>query len=90
MPVVIVIVILYFILIRPQRKKDKERKAMLEEVAKNDRIVTIGGIHGVVKNVTEREVTLLIDEKRDVTIKLNRTAIYKIDRGGSEGELEKS
>jgi len=89
-PIVAIILILYFILIRPQRKKDKERKAMLGEVARNDRIITIGGMHGVVKNVTEREVTLLIDEKRDVTIRLNRSAIYTIDRGDSEGELEKS
>jgi preprotein translocase subunit YajC len=88
-PVIAIVAIMYFLLIAPQRKKEKKRQEMLRSLEKNDRVVTIGGIHGVVKSATDKEVTLLVDEKRDLTLKLNRSAIYAIlDRGQEEGEGE--
>jgi len=89
-PVLAIVVIMYVLLIAPQRKKEKQRQEMLRSLEKNDRVVTIGGIHGVVKNATDKEVTLLVDEKRDLTLKLNRSAIYAIldrEEGQGEGEL---
>ena len=86
-PVAAIVVVMWFMLIRPQRQKEKRRQDMLKALAKNDRIVTIGGIHGIVKNVTESEVTVLIDEKHDVTIRINRSAVYAILSGDEKGEL---
>ena len=88
-PVIAIVAIMYFLLIAPQRKKEKQRQAMLRALEKNDRVVTIGGIHGVVKNATEKEVTLLVDEKNNLTLRFNRSAIYAIlDRGEGQGEGE--
>ena len=86
-PIIAIVVIMYFLLIRPQRTKEKRRREMLKSLEKNDRIVTIGGIHGLVKNVTEREVTVLVDEKREITLRMNRSAVYSILSGEEEGEL---
>lgn len=86
-PIIAIVVIMYFLLIRPQRQKEKRRQGMLKSLEKNDSIVTIGGIHGVVKNVTDKEVTVLVDEKRELTLKMNRSAVYSILRGEEEGEL---
>ena len=86
-PIIAIVVIMYFLLIRPQRTKEKRRQEMLKSLEKNDRVVTIGGIHGVVKNITEREVTVLVDEKREITLKMNRSAVYSILNREQEGEL---
>jgi preprotein translocase subunit YajC len=89
--VIAIVAIMYFLLIAPQRKKEKQRQTMLKSIKKNDRVVTIGGLHGLVKNVTDEEVTLLVDDKRDVTMRFNRSAIYSIleSEGKEQGELPK-
>ena len=86
-PIIAIVAIMYVLLIRPQRQKEKRRQEMLKSLEKNDRVVTIGGVHGVVKNVTDRDVTLLVDEKRELTLKINRSAVYSILNREEEGEI---
>jgi preprotein translocase subunit YajC len=61
-PLVLIFVIFYFLLIRPQKQKEKEHQKMIAGINKNDEIVTLGGIHGTVANVKEKTLTLRIDE----------------------------
>ncbi len=65
--------IFYFLLIRPQQKRQKEHKQMLANLQKGDVIFTAGGIHGKITGLAENVVTLEIAER--VRIKLNRSAI---------------
>jgi preprotein translocase subunit YajC len=51
--VILMIVIFYFVLMRPEQKRQKERQKMLSALKKGDRVLTIGGIHGVIQNVKE-------------------------------------
>ena len=63
-------------MIRPQAKRQKEKKRMLEELKKGDRIVTIGGIHGTIggfKSKEKKALILKIDNKTTITI--NRSAV---------------
>lgn len=87
-PLLLVFVVFYFLLIRPQRKKEKDRQhlreEMLKSLKKSDHIVTIGGIHGVVALVGEDEVTIKVDEKADVRLRVSRDAISRVV--GDEGE----
>lgn len=69
-PLILMFVIFYFLLIRPQQKKSKELREMISNVKKGDRIVTSGGIHGEVTHVGETTMTLKIADK--VRIKLAR------------------
>ena len=77
-----IFVVFYLLLIRPQRKKEKDRQRQREEklgnLRRNDHIATIGGIHGIVASVCEKEVTIKIDERGDVKIRLSRDAISKV------------
>lgn len=83
----VIFAIMYFLLIHPQRKKDKERDAMRKSLKKNDKVITIGGIHGVVKSLTDDEVVLLIDEAKDVKMKISRQSILTVqERSGEESE----
>ena len=75
-PLAIIFVIFYFLLIRPQQKKQKELKSMLDNLAYNDMVMTTGGIHGKITGLTDAVVTLEIADK--VRIKVARSAIGAI------------
>ncbi len=57
-PLVLMFVVMYFLMIRPQQKRAKEQKAMMEALAKGDEVVTIGGVLGKVSKVTDQNVTI--------------------------------
>jgi preprotein translocase subunit YajC len=65
----------YFFMIRPQMKKAKEEKKFREELAKGDRIVTIGGIHGKVAEI--KDTTLIIEVGDNQRLKIEKTAVSK-------------
>ena len=73
MPIIFMFVIFYFLLIRPQQKKQKEHQKMTSELKKNDQVVTSGGIHGTISNIKEKTVMLKVDDS--VKIEVSRSAI---------------
>ena len=87
----VLILVFWFLVFRPERQKQKKRQEMLNAIEKNDKVVTIGGIHGIVKSISDAEVTLLVDEKTGVTMKFLRSAIHgKASDDEKPGELEQS
>ncbi|MGI9472284.1 MAG: preprotein translocase subunit YajC [Rubripirellula sp.] len=70
----------YFIVLLPDRKRKREEAQMLSKLTKNDRIVTTGGIHGVVVSAPEESdvVTIRIDENGNARLRVNRSSIAKI------------
>ena len=73
MPIIFIFGIFYFLLIRPQQKKQKEHERMVSELKKNDEVVTSGGVHGTIVNVKDTTITLRIDD--NVKIELNKNAV---------------
>ncbi|MCF8053456.1 MAG: preprotein translocase subunit YajC [Desulfobacterales bacterium] len=69
-PLILMFVIFYFLLIRPQQKRTKEHKQMIESLKKGDRIVTSGGIHGRITGMSDTTLTVEIADK--VRVKVNR------------------
>ena len=84
--VVLMIGIFYFFLIRPQNKKQKEMEKMLAALKKGDKVVTIGGIHGVVSSVKEKTVILKVDD--NAKLEFNRSAIASVDKPEAEKKAE--
>lgn len=84
-PLILMVAIFYFLLIRPQQKKQKEHRTMLAGIQKGDSVITQGGLHGKVTGLTDTVVTLEIAEK--VRVKVQRAYIAGLaSRGGaSEG-----
>ena len=80
LPFVAIFFLFYFLMIRPERRKRAEMSVMLENLKKNDRVVTIGGIHGVVVNVQKgsNDVTIRVDESRDTKLRVSRSAISRV------------
>ncbi len=77
-PLILIFVIFYFMLIRPQRQKEKEQQKMLKGLNKNDEVITSSGIHGTIVNVKEKTVTLRIDD--NVKIELERNCVVLIKK----------
>jgi len=75
-----IFVLFYFMLIRPERAKQREHKAMLESIKKNDRVITVGGIYGVVMNVQREsdEVTIKVDEANNTKLRVTFGSIARI------------
>ena len=73
---VLIILIFYFLIIRPQRKRDKETKAMLAAMKKGDRVVTIGGIHGTIIPVKDQKVVVKVDDS--ARIEFSKSAISTV------------
>ena len=76
-----IFVVMYFLMIRPQGKLRKEREALLSALKKNDHVVTSSGIYGVIKQVKADDlfVTLCIDERNDVCIRVTKESIAKVE-----------
>lgn len=68
LPLVLMFVVLYFLMIRPQMKRQKEQKAMMEALAKNDEVVTSGGLLGKVTKVNESYVTIEVAEGTEIVV----------------------
>ena len=62
-PFILMAVLFYFMLYKPQKKQEKQRQDMINSVKRGDKVVTIGGIHGVVVNAGETIVTVKVAEK---------------------------
>jgi len=83
LPLILIFVIFYFLLIRPQKTKEKEHQKMLANLNKNDEVVTSSGIHGTIINVKDKTVILRIDDNVKIEIEKNCVAYVKKAQGGS-------
>ena len=80
--------IFYFMLIRPQRKKDKQVKDMLANLKRGDRVTTIGGIYGTIETIKDDTITLVIGQKSGQTTEMTvaRWAIRQVEEVSVENE----
>jgi preprotein translocase subunit YajC len=79
-PLLFILVLGYFIIIRPARRQEQQRQALLSALKKNDRVVTSGGIIGIVAAIKDKEdeVTLKVDESSNVRLRVTRSSIVRI------------
>lgn len=85
-PFVIMFAVFYFLLIRPQKKKQQTRNGMLNALKKGDKIVTIGGLHGTIMELTDDIVVLRVNDVTKLTF--DRNAISHGTSTSSEPEME--
>jgi len=75
LPLVLIIVVFYFFMIRPQMKRQKETRQFRENLKKGDKVVTTGGIYGKISEIKETYINLEI--AKDVVIKVDKNGIVK-------------
>jgi preprotein translocase subunit YajC len=84
LPVFLIIMVLfYLIIIRPQKREQTDRQKVLETIERGDRVVTIGGIHGKVESIDQTRKTVTLDVGRNVKIEFSRNAISSVEKKGA-------
>ncbi len=81
LPLVLMFVVLYFVMIRPQMKKQKEAKAMIDALAKGDEVVTVGGMLGKITKINDNALGLEI--ANGVEVQIQRGAVVQVLPKGS-------
>ena len=86
-PMLMIFMIFYFLLIRPQNKKQKKLEAMIKGIEKGDSVVTTGGLHGKVAGVTDDVLTLDVGGVKGerVKVKVTRSRIERVDSASGKG-----
>jgi preprotein translocase subunit YajC len=74
LPIILMFVVLYFLMIRPQMKRQKEHKSMIEAIGKGDEVITAGGMLGTVVKVTDVYVTLAVASNTEVVVQKSAVA----------------
>jgi preprotein translocase subunit YajC len=82
--ILVMVAMMYFLILRPQQKQRKEREALLSSMKKGDRVITIGGIHGIIRAIKEDRVTLEIAS--EVFVHFNKSAVASIVRSDAKAE----
>lgn len=77
LPIILMFVVFYFLLIRPQTKRQKEAEKMRSEIKKGDHIITNGGIHGTIEGIKDNDV-VLIKTATDTKLHVSRSAIATV------------
>jgi preprotein translocase subunit YajC len=86
LPLVLIVVVFYFFMIRPQMKKQKEAKKFMAEIKKGDKIITIGGIHGKIAEVSD--TTFIIEVEGGNRLKISKTAVSMDNSVGISAETK--
>ena len=81
LPIILIGLVMYFFMIRPQVKKAKDQKKYISEIKKGDQVVTVGGIHGKIADI--KEDTFIIEVENNVRLKINKASV-SVDGGASQ------
>lgn len=84
LPFILIFAVMYFLLIRPQQKKQKQHQALLQKLKKGDKVITSGGLYGIVVKVTEKDVILEVADKVNMRFTLGAIGTVR-EREGSKG-----
>ena len=79
-PLVLIFIVFYFFMIRPQQKKQKDREKVLDSLKRGDKVITIGGAHGTVAGIDTEKKTVLVQVNDSTKITFDRTAIANIEK----------
>ncbi len=75
LPLLLIILVFYFFMIRPQMKKQKELRSYRENLKKGDKIITTGGIYGRIADIKENQIIMEVEDK--VRIRIDKSAVLK-------------
>jgi len=76
--IAIIVVVFYFMMFRPQKKERERLRTMLDNLHKNDEVITAGGIHGKVAAIKEDIIVIKIDENSDVKMRVSKSAVVGV------------
>tara|TARA_B000000460_G_scaffold205525_1_gene152588 strand:- start:25 stop:360 length:336 start_codon:yes stop_codon:yes gene_type:complete len=88
LPFILIMFIIYFLMIRPQTKRQKEKQTMRDNLKKGDKVITMGGIHGTIQGFKENGKLVIVKVDRNTNINLSKTAIAGLAQHVTDKDLE--
>ena len=88
LPIVLIALIFYFLIYRPQKKRQKDREALVKQVEKGDKVITSSGIHGTIAQV--EDATILLQVSDNTKIRVEKSAINTVNPKNTEKAAEKT
>jgi preprotein translocase subunit YajC len=85
-PFILMFAIFYFLLIRPQQKKQRQRTSMLNALSKGDKVVTVGGLHGTISEISDDTVVIKVNDVTKLTF--DRSSVNNVSARSSEPKIE--
>lgn len=85
LPIIFIMVVVYFLMLRPQMKKQKEHARMVAELHRGDDIVTAGGLHGKIVQAYDKESTIQVQIAKGVVVTVERTSVARKNSGSAIG-----
>lgn len=82
LPMILIFVIMYFLIFRPQAKRQKQQRLMIDALKKGDKIITAGGIHGTIVGVKEKENTVIVKIDDNTKIELAKGSVAQVVEKG--------
>jgi len=82
LPIILIFAIMYFLIFRPQAKKQKQQRMMIEALRKGDKIITSGGIYGTIAGIKEKEGTLIVKIDDNTKIELVKSSVAQVVEKG--------
>lgn len=82
LPIILIFAIMYFLIFRPQAKKQKQQRMMIEALKKGDKIITAGGIYGTIVGVKEKENTVIVKIDDNTKIELAKSSVAQVVEKG--------
>ena len=90
LPFILIMFIIYFLMIRPQTKRQKEKNTMRDDLKKSDKVITMGGIYGTIQGFKEKGRIAIVKVDNNTNITINKTAITGLAEQVKDTELEQS
>ena len=90
LPFILIMFVIYFLMIRPQTKRQKQKELMRESLQKGDKIITMGGIYGTVQGFKEKGRLIVLKVDNNTNLIMNRTAIAGLAEKVKDEELEQA
>ena len=90
LPFILIMFIIYFLMIRPQTKRQKEKDEMRKNIKKGNKIITMGGIYGTVQGIKEKNKKAVVKVDNNTNITINMTAIAGLAEKIKDEELEQA
>ncbi len=85
LPMILIFLVLYLLILRPQARRQRQHQQMLEDLNKGDRVVTTGGIHGVILKVNDKDGTIVVKAGDDIKLEVDRGAVARKLSSGGKG-----
>ncbi|SVA63580.1 uncharacterized protein METZ01_LOCUS116434 [marine metagenome] len=87
LPFILIMFIIYFLMIRPQTKRQKEKQNMIQSLQKGDKVITIGGVHGSVVGFKQKGTILILKVGKNMDIAVNRSAVAGLEKNVAPDEI---